>query len=70
MNYYLDGVQQEYLKRKNDSINSLASAKLYMSQNEKNKNNIEFNYIKRIHIPKIDANTCPINFMESLSSGS
>ena len=70
LNYYLLGVQQEYLKRKNDSINSFASAKLYMPQNEKNKNNIEFNFIKKIHIPKSDANTCPINFRESLSSGS
>ena len=70
LNYYLVGVQQEYLKRKNDSINSFASAKLYMPQNGKNKNNIEFNYIKRIHLPKTDANTCPINFRESLSSGS
>ena len=70
LNYYLVGVQQEYLKRKNDSINSFASAKLYMPQNGKNKNNIEFNFIKRIHLPKSDANTCPINFRESLSSGS
>ena len=70
LNYYLVGVQQEYLKRKNDSVNSFASAKLYMPQNGKNKNNIEFNYIKRIHLPKTDANTCPINFRESLSSGS
>jgi hypothetical protein len=70
LNYYLLGVQQEYLKRKNDSINSFASAKLYMPQIGKNKNNIEFNFIKKIHIPKSDANTCPINFRESLSSGS
>ena len=70
LNYYLVGVQQEYLKRKNDSINSFASAKLYMPQTGKNKNNIEFNFIKKIHIPKGDANTCPINFRESLSSGS
>lgn len=69
LNYYLVGVQQEYLKRKNDSINSFASAKLYMPQTGKNKNNIEFNFIKKIHIPKSDANTCPINFRESLSSG-
>ena len=70
LNYYLLGVQQEYLKRKNDSINSFASAKLYMPQSGKNRNNIEFNFIKKIHIPKSDANTCPINFRESLSSGS
>ena len=69
LNYYLLGVQQEFLKRKNDSINSFASAKLYMPQSGKNKNNIEFNFIKKIHIPKSDANTCPINFRESLSSG-
>ena len=70
LNYYLLGVQQEFLKRKNDSINSFASSKLYMPQSGKNKNNIEFNFIKKIHIPKSDANTCPINFRESLSSGS
>ena len=69
LNYYLVGVQQEYLKRKNDSINSFASAKLYMPQSGKNKNNVEFSFIKKIHIPKSDANTCPINFRESLSSG-
>ena len=68
-NYYLLGVQQEYLKRKNDSINSFASAKLYIPQSGKNKNNSEFNFIKKIHIPKGDANTCIINFRESLSSG-
>ena len=68
-NYYLLGVQQEYLKRKNDSINSFASAKLYIPQSGKNKNNSEFNFIKKIHIPKVDANTCIINFRESLSSG-
>ena len=68
-NYYLLGVQQEYLKRKNDSINSFASAKLYIPQSGKNKNNTEFNFIKKIHIPKVDANTCIINFRESLSSG-
>ena len=68
-NYYLLGVQQEYLKRKNDSINSFASAKLYIPQSGKNKNNTEFNFIKKIHIPKGDANTCIINFRESLSSG-
>ena len=69
LNYYLVGVQQEYLKRKNDSINSFASAKLYMPQSGKNKTNVEFSFIKKIHIPKSDANTCPINFRESLSSG-
>ena len=69
LNYYLLGVQQEFLKRKNDSINSFASAKLYMPQKGKDKNNIEFNFIKKIHIPKSDANTCLINFRESLSSG-
>ena len=68
-NYYLLGVQQEFLKRKNDSINSFASAKLYIPQSGKNKNNNEFNFIKKIHIPKSDANTCTINFRESLSSG-
>ena len=68
-NYYLLGVQQEYLKRKNDSINSFASAKLYIPQSGKNKNNNEYNFIKKIHIPKSDANTCTINFRESLSSG-
>ena len=69
LNYYLVGVQQEYLKRKNDSMNSFASAKLYMPQKGKDKNNIEFNFIKKIHIPKSDDNTCLINFRESLSSG-
>ena len=69
LNYYLVGVQQEYLKRKNDSINSFASAKLYIPQKGKDKNNIEFNFIKKIHIPKSDDNTCLINFRESLSSG-
>ena len=68
-NYYLLGVQQEYLKRKNDSMNSFASAKLYIPQSGKNKNNNEYNFIKKIHIPKSDANTCTINFRESLSSG-
>ena len=47
-NYYLLGVQQEYLKRKNDSINSFASAKLYIPQSGKNKNNNEYNFIKII----------------------
>ena len=69
LNYYIVGVQQEYLKRKKDSINSFASAKLYMPQSGKNINNSEFNFIKKIHLPKSDANTCPINFRESLSSG-
>ena len=68
INYYIVGVQQEYLKRKKDSVNSFASAKLYMPQSGKNKNNNEFNFIKKIHLPKSDANTCPINFRESLSS--
>ena len=69
LNYYIVGDQQEYLKRKKDSINSFASAKLYMPQSGKNKNNSEYNFIKKIHLPKSDANTCPINFRESLSSG-
>jgi hypothetical protein len=69
LNYYIVGVQQEYLKRKKDSINSFASAKIYMPQSGKNKNNSEYNFIKKIHLPKSDANTCPINFRESLSSG-
>lgn len=66
-NYYTLGVQQEYLKRNNDSINSFASAKLYIPQSGKNKNNNEYNFIKKIHIPKSDANTCAINFRESLN---
>lgn len=67
LNYYTLGVQQEYLKRNNDSINSFASAKLYIPQSGKNKNNNEYNFIKKIHIPKNDANTCAINFRESLN---
>lgn len=66
-NYYTLGVQQEYLKRKNDSLNSFASAKLYIPPSGKNKNNNEFNFIKKIHIPKSDGNTCVINFRESLN---
>jgi len=66
-NYYTLGVQQEYLKRNNDSINSFASAKLYIPPSGKNKNNNEYNFIKKIHIPKTDANTCVINFRESLN---
>lgn len=66
-NYYTLGVQQEYLKRNNDSINSFASAKLYIPPSGKNKNNNEYNFIKKIHIPKSDANTCVINFRESLN---
>ena len=67
-NYYSLGVQQEYLKRNNDSLNSFASAKLYIPQQSgKNKNNNEFAFIKRIHIPKSDANTCVINFREGLN---
>lgn len=67
-NYYTLGVQQEYLKRNNDSINSFASAKLYIPPSGKNKNNNnEFNFIKKIHIPKSDANTSNINFRESLN---
>ena len=69
-NYYTLGVQQEYLKRNNDSINSFASAKLYIppsGKNKNNNNNNEFNFIKKIHIPKSDANTSTINFRESLN---
>lgn len=67
-NYYTLGVQQEYLKRNNDSINSFASAKLYIPQQTgKNKNSNEFGFIKKIHIPKTDENTCAINFRESLN---
>ena len=66
-NYYTLGVQQEYLKRNNDSINSFASAKLYIPQSAKGKANNEYNFIKKIHIPKSDANTCSINFRESLN---
>ena len=66
-NYYTLGVQQEYLKRNNDSINSFAMAKMYIPQSGKNKNNNEYNFIKKIHIPKSDANTCAINFRESLN---
>ena len=67
-NYYSLGVQQEYLKRNNDSINSFASAKMYIPQQSgKNKNNNEYAFIKRIHIPKSDANTCVINFREGLN---
>ena len=70
-NYYTLGVQQEYLKRNNDSVNSFASAKLYIPPSGKNKNNNnnnnEFNFIKKIHIPKGDANTSTINFRESLN---
>jgi hypothetical protein len=67
-NYYSLGVQQEYLKRNNDSLNSFASAKLYIPQQSgKNKNNNEYAFIKRIHIPKSDANTCVINFREGLN---
>ena len=67
LNYYTLGVQQEYLKRNNDSMNSFSSAKLYIPQGGKNKNSNEFNFIKKIHIPKSDANTCAINFRESLN---
>ena len=66
-NYYTLGVQQEYLKRNSDSVNSFASAKLYIPQVGKNKNNSEYNFIKKIHIPKTDINTCAINFRESLN---
>ncbi len=66
-NYYTLGVQQEYLKRNNDSINSFSLAKMYIPQSGKNKNNNEYNFIKKIHIPKSDANTCAINFRESLN---
>ena len=66
-NYYTLGVQQEYLKRNNDSVNSFASAKLYIPPTGKNKNNSEYNFIKKIHIPKTDINTCTINFRESLN---
>ena len=66
-NYYSLGVQQEYLKRNKDSMNSFASAKLYIPQSGKNKNNNEYNFIKKIHIPKSDSNTCVINFREGLN---
>ena len=66
-NYYTLGVQQEYLKRNNDSVNSFASAKLYIPPTGKHKNNSEYNFIKKIHIPKTDINTCTINFRESLN---
>ena len=41
-NYYTLGVQQEYLKRNNDSINSFSLAKMYIPQSGKNKNLVEF----------------------------
>ena len=67
-NYYTLGVQQEYLKRNSDSMNSFSSAKLYIPQQTgKNKNSNEYGFIKKIHIPKTDDNTCAINFRESLN---
>ncbi len=62
-NYYSLGVQQECLKRNIDSMNSFSSAKLYIPKSGKSKNNNEYNFIKKIHIPKSDTN---INFREGL----
>jgi hypothetical protein len=65
-NYYTLGVQQEYLKRNNDALNSFSSAKLYIPPSGKAKNNTEYNFIKKIFIPKGGPNVSNINFRESL----
>ena len=65
--YYTLGVHQEYLKRNKDSISSFSMAKLYIPQSNSQGKNEEFNFIKKIHLPKNDKKTSMINFRESLN---
>ena len=66
LGYYLIGIQQEFLRRENDSVISFSYAKKYLNESKlKNSDKKHFDFIKQLQTKNNDTNQ--INFIDGFN---